>query len=250
MWLSNNNNMKKLKITIALFFISALALSAQSFQEPFSDYFSMKECYVITNDGEHIHGKLRSAADSRGFITRVTIVDAQGVKHKFKAADIQRFVIKPDAFTKLRTLDEYSTSVEHVLKTDHDNILDREWVYYDAQPMPRRKNKVGLLQLLNPGFEEYIKVYHHPNGSKSMTVRVGGINWLGGKERTYWVVKGEGKPQIVRKSSFNKSFEWMFADEAEMRSALRRKADFGDFAGHIQAYNELRYKSLLSKNSN
>ena len=69
--------MKKLKITIALFFVSVLGLNAQSFQEPFSDYFSMKECYVVTNDGEFIHGKLRSAADSRGFITRVTIVDRE-----------------------------------------------------------------------------------------------------------------------------------------------------------------------------
>ncbi len=242
--------MKKLKITIAILLLSVAGLQAQDFQEPFADYFSMKECFVVTHSGEFIHGQLRGATDSRGFITRITMIDDQGVKHKFKASQIQRFAIKPDAFTKLRTLDEYSTSVEHVLKTDHDNILDREWVYYDAHVMPRKKNKVGLLQLLNPGFEEYIKVYHHPNGSKSMTVRVGGINWLGGKERTYLVVKGSAKPQIVRKSSFNKSFDWMFGDEAVMRSTLVRKADFKDFAGHIQAYNELRYKSLFSKNSN
>lgn len=242
--------MKKLNTTILILLLVVTGLKAQKFQEPFSDYFSLKECYVITNEGEYIYGKLRGATDSRGFITKISLVDKDGKKHKFKASQLQRFAIKPDAFTKVKTLEEYSTSLEHIIKTDHDNILEREWVYYDAHIMPRKKSKVGLLQLLNPGFEEYIKVYHHPNGSKSMTVKLGGVKWLGGKERTYLVVKGSGKPEIVRKGSFNKSFQWMFADEASLYQNIGKKAEFEGFADYIHVYNELRYKSLLSKNSN
>lgn len=247
MWLSNNSDMTKLKLTIALLLLLVVVAEAQNFQEPFADFFSMKECYVITNDGTMIKGKLRGASDSKGFITRLTIVDEKGKKHKFKAAEVKRFAIRPDAFTTLRTVEAYSTSVEHALRTDYNNILDRDWVIYDAQIMPRKKSKVGLLQLLNPGFDQYVKVYHHPNGSKSMGLRIKGVKLLGGKERTYLVVKGEAKPQIVRKGGFKKSFDWMFGDEPMVYVNLDKQPNFKALPAYIQDYNKFRTKSIISE---
>ncbi len=220
---------------------------AQDFAEPFTNFISDRECYVITNDGETIAGYLGGATEWRGFVTRLRIRDEDGKLYKFKAEDIQRFAIRPGAFAKLSTIAEKSTSIRHIIKTDQNNILDREWIYYDAQPMPRRRNKIALLQLLNPGFDENIKVYDHRNGSKSMPIGVKGIALVGGEERTYWVVKGEGKPMIVRKASFKKSFVDLFADEPDFIASQRDRPKFKDFASHIQAYNELKYRNLSSQ---
>ncbi len=238
--------MHKLKLSIALFFVvlGVGRVQAQEFAEPFADFFSMKECFVITNSGEEIHGKLRGATQSRGFIVRLTLVDEEGRKHKFKAHQIQSFGIRPDAFTKLNTINEKTTSIRHAARTNYNNILDREWIYYDTQVMPRSKKK-GMLQLLNPGMDEFIKVYYHPNGSKSMPIAIKGIPVVGGEERTFLVVKGDGDTQIVRKASFEKAYRSIFADVPEMLDV--RNPHFRNFANHIVNYNELRYKQLMAE---
>lgn len=240
--------MQKLKISIALLLLSLGPVMAQDFVEPFYEFISDRECYVITNDGEKITGYLGGATEWGGFVTRLRIRDEQGDLHKFKAHEVKEFAIRPGAFAKLATLAETSTSIRHAIKTDQNDILDRDWIYFDAQPMPRRKNKIALLQLLNPGFDEHIKVYHHRNGSKSAPIIVGDIPLVGGEERTFWVVKGDSKPQIVRKASFKKSFASLFADEPDIFSSVSRRPKFKNFAKHISYYNELRHKSLVSQN--
>lgn len=236
--------MQKLRLSILLLLAAVGTLRAQEFVEPFADFFSMKECYVVTNADVEIHGKLRGATDSKGFIIRLTIVDEYGVKHKFKASQVKRFAIKPDGFTKMNTLNEKTTSIRHAVKTDYNNILDREWIYYDAERMPRSK-KAGLLQLLNPGLDDYVKVYYHPNGSKSMPISIKGIPVVGGEERTFLVVKENGDTEIVRKASFERSYKKIFADEPAMLEV--RNPHFRNFAEHIANYNELRYQKMMAR---
>ena len=52
--------------------------AAQNFVEPFADFFSQRERFVITNDGEQIAGMFRVATESRGFIRRLRIIDFDG----------------------------------------------------------------------------------------------------------------------------------------------------------------------------
>ena len=97
-----------------------------------------------------------------------------------------------------------------------------------------------MLQLLNPGFDQHIKVYNHPFGSKSMPVKLAGIRVIGGEDRTLLVVKNGQKAQIVRKVSYDKSFDELFSDELELMNKVDRKPKFKNFAGHIFAYNDLK----------
>ncbi|OEK05128.1 hypothetical protein [Roseivirga misakiensis] len=239
--------MQKLKLSITLMFLSLSAVIAQEFAEPFTTFISDRECYVITADGEEVFGTLRAATESRGFITRLRIRDESGQIHKFKAEDVVRFAIRPDAFTKSITVSEKATSIRHIITTDHNNILDRDWIYYDAQSMPRRKNKIALLQLLNPGFDEFIKVYDHRNGSKSMPISIGGVHVVGGEERTLLVVQGDSKPRIVRKASFKKAFVDIFSDQPEIFKTVKGKPKFKEFARYIQTYNVMKDESLAAQ---
>lgn len=234
--------MQKLKLSIVTFFIFFGMIQAQEFVEPFVDFFSLKDCYVVTKKGEEIRGKLQGATSARGFITRLTIVDESGFKQKFKAHEIERFAIRPDVMTKLNTIGEKTTSIRHAIRTDYDNLLDREWIYFDSQKIPRGK-KIGLLQLLNPDSDDFFKVYYHPNGSKSMTLRIKGIPIIGGEERTYLVVKDSGDTEIVRKASFERTYRKIFADVPVMLEV--RNPNFKNFADHIANYNDLRYQKML-----
>lgn len=239
--------MRKLKLSITLLLVSLGPVMAQDFVEPFTEFISDRECYVITNDGEKITGYLGGATEWGGFVTRLRIRDEAGKLYKFKAQEVKQFAIRPGVLAKLATLADGSTSVRHAIQTDQNDILDREWIYFDAQEMPRRKNKIALLQLLNPGFDEHIKVYFHRNGSKSAPIVLANIALVGGEDRTYWVVKGDSKPEIVRKASYKKSFANLFDDEPDLFSTVSRRPKFKNFASHIQYYNELRSKSLISQ---
>ncbi|MFY0592518.1 hypothetical protein [Roseivirga sp.] len=240
--------MQKLKLSITLLFLSLGSVIAQQFAEPFTTFISDRECYVITVEGAEVFGTLRAATETGGFITRLRIRDESGQIHKFKAEDVLRFAIRPDAFAKSITVAEKATSIRHAITTDHNNILERDWIYYDAQQMPRRKNKVALLQLLNPGFDQHIQVYDHRNGSKSMPISLGGVRVVGGEERTLLVVYGNAKPRIVRKASFKKAFVDIFADQPDVFKTVKRKPKFKDFAQYIQTYNVMKEKSIAAQN--
>jgi hypothetical protein len=239
--------MKKSFLFLMLLLLATGLAKAQQFVEPFADFWSEKECYLVTTNGDTLLGTMRSMTNERGYITRLSMQDSQGVIHKFRAAQVQRFAVKPGALAKLSTINEKGTSVRHIAKTDYNDILDRDWIIFDQQSMPRTKQRVALLQLLNPETDEHIKVYDHMNGSKSMPIRILGIPIVGGEERTYWVVKDDADPVIVRKARFKKAFKELFADEPMLVASAKRKPKFKDFAQYISFYNQLKSGELSAK---
>ncbi len=242
--------MQKLKITILLLIALVSEVTAQEFLTPYNTFVSDRLAYVITQEGDSISGYLRSATEASGFIRRVTILDEFGNKRKFKATQLQRFAIQPGAFAKIETAASSASSLRRAIQTDFDEVLDRDWLIYDSQEIPRRKGKTGLLQLLNPGFDEHIKVYHHPNGSKSMPLSIGNIRVVGGEDRTFLVVKGDQKPQIVRKAKYKKAFARLFADDTDFIRNWHKGAKFRDFAQHVAVYSKLKDDNNLSAQGN
>lgn len=242
--------MQKLKITIMLLVALVSQVAAQEFLTPYNTFVSDRLAYVITQEGDSISGYLRSATEASGFIRRVTILDEFGNKRKFKATQLQRFAIQPGAFAKIEAAASSTFSLRQAIQTDFDEVLDRDWLIYDSQQIPRRKNKTGLLQLLNPGFDQHIKVYHHPNGSKSMPISMGNLRVLGGEDRTFLVVKNDQKPQIVRKAKYKKAFAQLFADDTNFIRNWHKGAKFRDFAQHVAVYSKLQAANNLSARGN
>lgn len=242
--------MQKLKISILLLFALVSEVTAQEFLTPYNTFVSDRLAYVITQEGDSISGYLRSATEASGFIKRVTILDEFGNKRKFKAAQLERFAIQPGAFAKIETAASNTSSLRRAIQTDFDEVLGRDWLIYDSQEIPRRNGKTGLLQLLNPGFDEHIKVYHHPNGSKSMPISIGNVRVVGGENRTFLVVKDNQKPQIVRKAKYKKAFARLFGDDTSFIRNWHRGAKFRDFAQHVDVYSKLQSTNSLSAQGN
>jgi hypothetical protein len=80
-----------------------------------------------------------------------------------------------------------------------------------------------------------------------MPIKVLTVPVVGGEERTLWVVKGDGKPVIVRKAKFKKAFKELFADEPKLVASAKRKPKFKDFAQYIDSYNQLKSEDLTAK---
>lgn len=232
--------MQKLKLTIIIFLGFGASALSQDFLAPYSSFIGNNTSYVITQAGDSIAGTLRSVSQDNGIIKRVVLLDENKQVHKFGAEELRRFAIKPDDFAKMDAISDNSFSIRQMTKTDYHEIIQREWLIYETQQLPRKKNKFGMLQLLNPGFDQHIKVYHHPFGSKSMPVKLAGIRIIGGEDRTLLVVKNGQQAQIVRKVSYDKSFTELFSDELELMNEVDRKPKFKNFAAHIFAYNDLK----------
>jgi hypothetical protein len=242
--------MQKLKISILLLVALVSQAAAQEFLAPYNTFVSNQLAYVITQEGDSIPGYLRSATEASGFIRRVSILDEFGNKHKFKAAELQRFAIQPGAIAKFDAVISNSRSLRQVIQTDFNEVLDRDWLIYDSQQIPRRNNKTGLLQLLNPGFDQHIKVYNHPNGSKAMPIRLAGVPVVGGEDRTFLVVKDGADPVIVRKAKYKKAFASLFGDDPAFMSNWHSGAKFRDFSQHVAVYSDLKAGKQLSARGN
>ena len=230
--------MKKLICSsVCLLMLCSIQLSGQGFIKAVDNPWS-QECYVTLNNGEEYKGKLSSAVFSGGSVRSLTVKHEDGTKHKYKAEDVKRLLIRFGELAKIETIMEGTTSIQELLELDFNEIIQREYIIFEQALLPKKKNKYALLQLVNPGFDNRIKVYENPTGQETGTMSVGDVAVTGGKERSYLVVKDGEKSVKVKKGSYKKSFSKLFADCEEMMKMYgQRKVKFNDMAYHVLHYD-------------
>ena len=120
-----------------------------------------------------------------------------------------------------------------------NELINREWVILERALLPQKKDKYALFQLINPGFDSRIKVYHNIIANKTTGLDIGGVPVTGNVERSYIVSKDGQKTRLVRKSGFLKDFEELFADKPELLEAIDKRPKFKYFASYVLAYDQL-----------
>lgn len=230
--------MKKLICAaLSMFLLCSFQLSGQGFIKPVTNPWS-QECYVTLNNGEEFRGKLSSAVFSGGSVRSLTVEHEDGIKHKYKAEDVKRLLIRFGELAKIETIMDGTTSIQEMVELDFNEIIQREYIIFEQALLPKKKNKYALLQLLNPGFDNRIKVYENPTGQETGTMTVGDVAVTGGKEKSYLVVKDGKKSVKVKKGSYNKGFSLLFADCEEMMKMYgQRKVKFNDMVYHVLHYD-------------
>lgn len=224
-----------MKNLLTLIFVAAAAsLNAQGFIAAVSQLQPSKDCHMELNDGTKISGEMRMAAINGGFLNSLTLRDANGEKHKYKAADIKWVKVKAGALAKMDMMVESSSSIKEIVKTDFNEIVNREYIIYEQALLPKKKDKYRLLQLLNPGFDSRIKVYNDPNAKETSGI-IGG-----GEDKSYLVVKDGQKAMLMKKSKYKKEGPLLFGDcEKFMSLSAPEKYKFKNFAGHIYIFDQL-----------
>ena len=226
---------KTMSISLFLCLFALGGVFAQQFIEPV-EYPMSKECYLTLKNGVETKCVFKSAMSSNG-MKSMTIIDENGVKIKYKAAEVEKLRIKMSTWAKIGTIIEGSESITAVAKLDVTEIIEREFIIYEQALLPKKKDKYALLQLLNPGFDGRIKVYENPMGGES-GLSVGGMNVSGGEEKSFLVVKDGDKSMKIKKGSYKKDFSMLFGDCTEMIKILSdEKIHFQDMALHVLYYN-------------
>lgn len=194
-------------IVLSLIFVITITAKAQ-FVTPIDAITGPAE--VITVDGKTYSGKLKNAMFGTNGMMSFKLKDDAGEDTKFKAVDVKQLKIKVDGLAKLEIISEQSSNIQKLAKSNFKEVVDRKFIYWQSVKLPG-KDKVMLLQLLNPGFDNLLKVYEVPN-AKSAETSVDGVAVSGNKAKAYYVVKNGETIKITKKKYKKIDYELLLGD--------------------------------------
>ena len=226
-----NINIMRLNLLMISMLIS-FSVSAQ-FVTPLSTISGPAE--VTTLDGEVISGKVKSASFGPNGMMSFTLLDEEGNKTKYKVADVQQLKLKVDGLAKLEITADQSSNIEKLANSNFKEVVEREFIYWQRVKQVG-KDKYLLLQLLNPGFDNKLKVYDLPN-AKSGETSIGGISVSGNQATAFLVVKNGESLKITKKKYKKQDFNLLFSDCPKIIE--NNDPDFKEFATHVYFYDQL-----------
>lgn len=230
--------MKKL-LVFTLICLFAGEVFGQYFIPGTESFSKKKESTVVLKDGsEHIlfYDK---AKRKKGVFAEVFFTDADGNEKVFMADDIQTMAIPPSDLGKLIAFSEGTESVLTMTKTKFSDCVKTDFAYFEQAILPGKKPIPVLFQVVNPGFDSKVKVYHDPYAQETAGVAVGGMQMTGGMEKSYYVTK-DGETFKALKGKYKKEvFPALFGDSPEMMEKYEKGAAWKDFATHVFEYDQL-----------
>ncbi len=205
-------------ITTSLLF---LFLSATIFAQKFATVISsdniawLRDFTVITTEGDTIFGKkLSSYSEANGRLKAFTLKDEEGTKHKFNSNNVVSVVAKLTKFGKAATIGDNATkSIQSAVTTDYAGIVEQNLVRFNSV-VYNKKGKKAILQLVNYGFDQKLKIYPDPNSESGITT-INDVAVSGGILKDYFIVKGE-QTFKVNKKTYKKLFDTIYDNCSEL----------------------------------
>ncbi len=195
---------------------------------------------VILQHGDTLSGKLTGASLINNYLKNVRLKSDDGSTRKLDAAEMKTLQVKASALAKMVMINESANSIFRTIKTDFNSVVNREYILFEQALRATKKDKPAMMQLLNPGFDHAIKVYADPNANETGGLKMNDITITGGADKSYLFVKNNKKVVIVKKGSYRKNFDELYADCPEMLTAFEGdKTKFKDIAGHVFVYDQL-----------
>lgn len=225
--------MKILKITFLAFLGICFGASAQELQQPLEDFPISNKGYALLKTGEVIEGKIINSTSTRG-ITKVSLEDESGTRHKISAEDMYEFAIAMNGAVRLQYLMDRGSSVKKLLSKDQPTAKPKDFIIFRNTSVNGEKEL--LLQLLNPDFDEVFEVFYDPVARKTFGLEGEYIQWTGDKHRAYFISKNGAPLMKVKKGNYKKAFDSLFGDCTQMLSEVK-KPKLEDLGQHINLYN-------------
>jgi hypothetical protein len=190
--------MRKLFI-ITLICLFAGEVMGQYFIPATESFSKKKESKVITKDkAEHVLF-FHKAKYKKGVFKEVYFNDADGNEKVFLADEIQSMELPPSNLGKLMSLGEATESVATMKQHNFDDAIKKDMAYFKSSILPVKKPIPVLFQVVNPGFDSKITVFHDPWASETGGVSVGGVQMTGGLEKSYYVMKDGETIKVTKK---------------------------------------------------
>ena len=226
--------MKLLQITV--FFICLLSLSSQAQQFlPEMEFLSIqKPGYLVSKSGQRIQATLDKVHRRKGAIEGVIVKTPDGKTIEYVAADILEMGFPPADVAKGIAVKETMGSVFRAKNSDIKQI-SRDTVIFYHEYLDDQKRDV-LLQLLNPGFDHKIRVYHDPSANQTSGVGLGPVMITGGLDKSYYIRRNNTAYRL-RKGDYETEFKKLYADCPALTTKYPASA-WRDLVRHVYDYDQ------------
>ncbi len=198
------------------------------------------ECIIVDIEDNVIEGKIVSGIGAGTSIKSIAVKGKDGVKAKMKASHIKSMKVKASDLIKYDMAIDGDVSIIKIATANWEEIAETEYLFFEQAIQPKKKGKIRLFLLLNPGFDSKIKVYDDPFAQETSENSIGGIQVSGGEKKSYLFVKNHEKPIKVKKSDYKNQFIQLYGDCPEMMETFTIEKDmFKDLAVHVFTYDQV-----------
>jgi hypothetical protein len=215
------------KYLVFLLLLLSQIASAQQLLPPIELFSSKTESYILMKNGDSVvyfHAKVRY--EKRG-IVGVVGKKADGTKAEYKAEDIKVLAMPPSDFGKFASFGDANRSLAKSKKTNQ-KAYKRDLVYFFSEQVEGRS---VLLQLLNPDFDNKIKIYHDPFAGQTTGWGIGGVTMVGGEDKSYYL-KVNDKTTKIQKKEYKEKFKQLFGSCSKLLEKYK-EPNWDDFAAHV-----------------
>jgi len=240
---------KHFTLIICLIFAGFASSCAQSFvnQLGTNNLFLLygKTCTVKLVSGEEIIGKFYSAKSSGSFLNDVgyfkefIITLANGENVTYTPEMIVRLSIKASGMAKSNMLIQDMSSIQETIQTwnNYNSVMVDSIIFEPVATYNKTSIKLGIRQLLNPGFDSKIKVYDDWRQTGKFIFL--GIPITGGTSSSYMFVLHDHKSFLVRKKFYQNSFRAYYGDCQQLVKVFKANIQWEDIAAHVYVHEKL-----------
>ncbi len=228
-------------LSIAMLLVSATLLNGQDFLDGAYGFSHSKEAYFTLKTGEEITAFVDNVKRKKGLISSIEIKDAAGKKTSLSPDKVKHMYLPPTGFDKFsRALDAAGTAT----KWDQDHSAHAEhikngYVFFEnTEVMVKKKKMTMLMQLINPGFANGIKVYFNPLATETGGLAVGNIQVTGGDDRSCYFKKGDKTAYLINKKNYSKEVNNLYGDCPDLAKAFDNKFKWSEAPRHVFHYSE------------
>ncbi len=235
--------MKKLLLPVLLLGMTFTSF-AQNFSVPLESFSRKKTAYLHMEDGTIFEGLLGGFKRAKGLIETVKMQNDKGKKLKIDPLKINYMYIPPSGIAKVGAELERATNAskwEADVNIDKE-LMDEGYVYFEKQTTQvKKKTEDLMLQLLNASFSNKIKVYHDPFAKETMSAGIGGVTFVGGLDKSYYVMKVgvDDKAYKLEKKNYKEQFATLFGDCQEFMNKYKDDIKWSDLEMHIYDYSQM-----------
>ncbi|MCW1964100.1 hypothetical protein [Chryseobacterium viscerum] len=189
------------------------------FNEGFNTPSPKKTSTIILKDGTTYKGFCNKIETKKGQIYEVAIKDSITKKNAtFTADQINEMYVYPSNAEKIAKVAKYMGNIRNFGTKKLAKNTNNDRIYFVNQTVSlknKKDDKEFLMQVINPGFDDIISVYHDPRAKETTGFSVMGSPQLGGGViKSYYVKKGN-KVMWLHKDDFEDNYDFLFGDNQE-----------------------------------
>lgn len=221
--------------------MSATLLNAQDFLDGALTFSHSKDAHFTLKTGETITAFVDNVKRKKGLISSIEIKDAAGTKTVLSPDKVKHMYLPPTGLDKLSRAMDMSSKLT---KWDRDHSAHAEYikggyVYFEHTDVMVKKKKMSMMmQVVNPGFADGIKVYFNPLAQETGGLAVGGLQVTGGEDRSYYFKKGDKTAYLINKKNYDKEVKNLYGDCPDVAKVFNNKFRWADAAKHVAFYSE------------